>query len=74
MSDYRKIAEEALRKSKLGKQVKGVKPLNESVLYPEGLTERMNPELEDELRDRKHSLKNNIIFPEVKDGLFEEIK
>ena len=40
-------------KSKLGKQVVKAKPLNESVLYPEGLTERMNPVLEDDLRERR---------------------
>lgn len=72
MSDYRKIAEEALRKSKLGKQVGNVKPLNESVLYPEGLTERMHPDLENDLKDRKHSLGNHPIFPENQDSTFEE--
>jgi hypothetical protein len=72
MSDWKKIAEEALRKSKMGKQVNESKTLNESVLYPEGLTERMNPQLEVELRDRKHSLGKHPIFPETKDSLFEE--
>ena len=72
MSDWRKIAEEALRKSKMGKQVKETKTLNENVLYPEGLTERMNPQLEMELKDRKHSLGNNPIFPESQDSTFEE--
>lgn len=72
MSDWKKIAEEALRKSKMGKQIKETKTLNENVLYPEGLTERMNPQLEEELRDRKHSLGKHPIFPESKDSLFEE--
>ena len=72
MSDYRKIAEEALRKSKLGKQVGNVKPLNESVLYPDNLTERMAPELENDLRERKHSLGKNAAFPIEHDNYFEE--
>lgn len=72
MGDYRKIAEEALRKSKLGKQVGGVKPLNESVLYPEGINERMHPELEEDLRSKKHSLKKHPIFPENQGCSFDE--
>jgi hypothetical protein len=72
MSDYKKIAEEALRKSKLGKQVSGVKPLNESVLYPEGLTERMHPQLELELKEKKHSLRKHPIFPDSEEHSFEE--
>jgi hypothetical protein len=72
MSDYKKIAEEALRKSKLGKQVSGVKPLNESVLYPEGLTERMHPQLEIELKEKKHSLSKHPIFPDSQEHSFEE--
>jgi hypothetical protein len=72
MSDYKKIAEEALRKSKLGKQVGNVKPLNESVLYPESLTERMHPELENDLREKKHSLSGSPVLPEAQDCSFEE--
>jgi ribosomal protein L31E len=72
MSDYRKIAEEALRKSKLGKQVSKSKPLNESILYPEGLTERMNPELEADLREKRHSLSGSPVLPEGHENSFEE--
>ena len=72
MSDYKKIAEEALRKSKLGKQVSKSKPLNESVLYPEGLTERMHPQLEDDLREKRHSLGKHPVFPEDQENSFEE--
>ena len=69
MADYRKIAEEALRKAKLGKQ----KPtLNESVVYPEGLTERMHPQLEEELAERKHSLGKHPAFPEGDECSFEQ--
>ena len=72
MSDYRKIAEEALKKSKMGKKLKGVKPLNESILYPEGLSERMAPELENDLRERKHSLSGSPVLPEGHENSFEE--
>lgn len=73
MADYRKIAEEALRKSKMGKQVGKVKPLNESVLYPEGINERMHPELEKDLREKRHSLSGSPILPEDQDSSFEEM-
>ena len=49
MSNYKKIAEEALKKSLLGKQLKGEKRLNESVVYPENISERIvdiNDEIE----------------------------
>jgi hypothetical protein len=72
MSDYKKIAEEALRKSKMGKQVGTPKPLNESILYPEGLTERMHPQLENDLREKKHSLSGSPVLPEGHDNSFEE--
>jgi len=71
MSDYRRIAEEALRKANLSKESKK-KPLNEGVLYPDGLTERMHPELENDLRERKHSLGKHEIFPEGDEHTFEE--
>ena len=67
MSDYRKIAEEALRKARLGK-----KTINESVLYPEGLAERMHPKLEDDLAKHSHSLGKHPIFPEGDESSFEE--
>jgi len=71
MSDFRKIAEEALRKAKEGK-ITGKKRLNENVVYPEGLTERMHPQLEDELLNKKHSLKDHPIFPAAGESTFEE--
>ena len=66
MSDYRKIAEAALKKAKQGKR------LNESVVYPEGLTERMHPKLEEDLVNRTHSLGNHPIFPEGDETTFEQ--
>lgn len=46
--------------------------LNENVVYPESLKERMHPKLEEELVGRKHSLGLNEIFPETDESLFEE--
>lgn len=73
MSDKRKLIEDALRKAKSG-NIGSVekKTLNESVVYPEGLAERMHPQLEDELANRKHSLGKHPIFPESDESSFEE--
>jgi hypothetical protein len=72
MSDYKKMAEEALKKAQALKQGKGKKRINESVLYPEGLNERMHPQLEDDLANRNHSLGKHPIFPEGDESSFEE--
>jgi len=66
MSNYRKIVENALKSNSKPKT------LNESVLYPEGLTERMHPKLEEDLMMRKHSLGKHPIFPEGDESMFEE--
>ena len=58
MSNYKKIVESALKKATKEKLI------NESILYPEGLTERMHPILEDDLINDKHSLGKHPIFPE----------
>ena len=71
MKDYKKMAEEALKKAqtiKLGVK----KTINESVLYPENLKERMHPQLEDDLANRNHSLGKHPIFPEGDESSFEE--
>jgi len=73
MSKYKKIAEEALKKAKLSTVSTSVsKPINESVLYPENLSERMHPKLEQDIKDRKHSLGKHPAFPEDDESLFEE--
>lgn len=46
--------------------------LNEGVVYPENIKERMHPEIEDKLVKRTHSLGNNVILPENDEYLFEE--
>jgi effector-binding domain-containing protein len=66
MNNYRKIVEDALKKSKQKKM------LNESVVYPEGITERMHEKLEDDLVNRNHSLGEHPIFPEGDESTFEE--
>jgi effector-binding domain-containing protein len=66
MNNYRKIVEDALKKSKQKKM------LNESVVYPEGITERMHEKLEDDLVKRNHSLGKHPIFPEGDESTFEE--
>lgn len=66
MSNYRKIVENALKKSKTQKTI------NESVVYPEGITERMDKQLEEDLVKRNHSLGKHPIFPEGDESTFEE--
>jgi len=70
MSDWKKMAEAALKKAKETKL--GKKRIDESVVYPEGLMERMHPQLEDELANGKHSLGKHPIFPEGDECSFEE--
>lgn len=65
--DYRKIVEAALKKANLGK-----KRLDESVVYPEGISERMHPQLEDELANGNHSLGKHPIFPQGDESSFEQ--
>lgn len=67
MADYRKIAEAALKKSLIGKP-----KLNESVVYPDGLNERMHPDLETDLAEGKHSLGKHPIFPDGDETSFEQ--
>jgi hypothetical protein len=66
MSNYRKIVEDALKKSKKKTM------LNEGVVYPDGLTERMHEKLEEDLVKRTHSLGEHTIFPEGDESTFEE--
>lgn len=71
MADYKKIAEEALKKANL---IKGKTPktLNESLVYPEGLEDRMHPRLEKELVNQETSLGKHPIFPEGDETTFEQ--
>ena len=67
MSDYKKIAEEALKKAKLNKN-----NINEGIVYKDGITERMHPQLEKDLAERKHSLGKHPVFPEGDESSFEQ--
>jgi hypothetical protein len=75
--DYKKIAEEALRKAKEAKanQTTPTKPvermLNEGLVYG-AMTERMHPKLEDDLIKDKTSLGKHPIFPEGHEDSFTE--
>jgi len=71
MDKYRKLVEDALNKVKNVNKL-NVKRLNESVVYPEGMSERMHPQLEKDLIDRTHSLGKHPIFPEGDESSFEE--
>lgn len=67
MANYKKIAEEALKKANLSKPV-----INEGLVYPENISERMHPDLESDLAERKHSLGKHPIFPEGNESTFEQ--
>jgi len=72
--DYKKIAEEALRKAKEAKNQpikSNEKILNEGVVYG-SLKERMHPKLEDDLKDNKTSLGKHPVFPEGDEYTFPE--
>ena len=69
MSDYKKLVALALAKSQT---VKLKRQINESILYPDGMTERMNPKLEEDLRLQKHSLGKHPALPEGDEYSFEE--
>ena len=66
MSSYRDLAEKALNKVK----IKSI--LNESVVYPENMTERMHPSLEEDLRNQTHSLGKHPALPEGDEDSFEQ--
>lgn len=48
------------------------KTINESILYPEGISERIDPKIEEDLINQKHSLGKHPIFPHGDDINFEE--
>jgi hypothetical protein len=73
--NYKKIAEEALKKAQ---ESNGVIPtslpkrLDESLVYPDGMRERMHPQLEQDLINQKTSLGKHPIFPEGDEYSFEQ--
>lgn len=67
MADYKKLAELALSMS-LNKK----KSLNESLVYPDGMNERMHPTLEKDLKDQTHSLGKHPAIPDGDEDSFEQ--
>lgn len=65
--NYKDLAKKALQEAKAPK-----KKVNESITYAEGHMERMDPRLERELRERKHSLGEHPIFPASDEKTFEQ--
>lgn len=64
MSSYKDKLEKALNNKKL---------INEAgIKYEDGHSERMNPKLERDLKDRKHSLGNHPAFPSSDESSFEQ--
>lgn len=65
---------EEIRKRALERALnKGKGTINEGrIKYDENCNERMNPKLEQQLRERKHSLGSHPIFPESEETHFEE--
>jgi hypothetical protein len=68
MSQYRKLAQDALKNSKENKK----RILNEGVVYPENINERMHPSLEEDIINQRHSLAKHPAIPEEDESLFEE--
>ena len=66
MSNYKKLAEKALQVAK------NKKPLNESIVYPENMNERMHPSLEEDLRNDTHSLGKHPALPEGDEHMFTQ--
>jgi hypothetical protein len=66
MSVYRKLAEKALTK------VVTNKLLNESLVYPDNMQERMHPKLEEDLVTQRHSLGKHPAIPEGDEESFEQ--
>jgi hypothetical protein len=66
MSDYKKLAEKALNKVNIKRILK------ENVLYPENISERMHPALEEDLKNQTHSLGKHPAIPEGDECSFEE--
>ena len=69
MSIYKSLVEKALAKSL---KVEPKKTINEGILYPEGLSERMHPDLEEDLRLQRHSLGKHPAIPEGDENSFEQ--
>lgn len=63
MTDYKKLLQDALNKKA---------NLKEGIKYPEGINERMHPQLEEELMNQTTSLGKHPIFPSSDEYTFEQ--
>jgi ribosomal protein L31E len=63
MSQYKSLVEKALNKSP---------KINESILYPDNIKERMHPDIEENLRLQRHSLGKHPAIPEGDEHSFEQ--
>lgn len=68
MSNYKNLVQKALLNAKTSVK----KTINEGILYPENISERMHPTLEDELVNQRHSLGKHPAIPDGDESLFEE--
>jgi hypothetical protein len=66
MSDFKKLAEKAL------KNASSKKTLNESVVYPDNLNERMHSDLEEDLRQDRTSIGKHPAIPEGDEHSFTQ--
>lgn len=66
MSNYKKLAEKALQKATSKKLI------NEAVVYPENMNERMHTSLEEDLRNDTHSLGKHPALPEGDEHSFTQ--
>ena len=66
MTNYKLLAAKALLKAKKKSL------LNESIVYPEGMSERMHPDLEEDLALQRHSLGRHPALPEGDEDSFEQ--
>lgn len=66
MADYKRLAEMALQTAKIKMK------LNESLVYPEGMRERMHSVLEKDLANQTHSLGKHPAIPEGDENSFEQ--
>ncbi len=69
MHNYKSLVARALANVK---KIETDKVLNEGILYPEGMSERMHPDLEEDLRVQKHSLGKHPALPEGDETSFEQ--
>jgi hypothetical protein len=69
MGIYKNLVAKALLKAT---NIASKKTLSEGLIYPDGISERMHPELEEDLRLQRHSLGKHPAIPEGDESSFEQ--